>query len=368
MPQAHFLFRCVTTQKKVEVYMKQRLFSNDQTGAFCQGLALLLHAGVGAADALALLAEEESDSHCRSILDSMARRMDDGLSLAAAVQESGCFPDYLCSLLEVGERSGRTEEALSALSKHYENRARLDRRLRAALLYPAILLVIMLAVIVILLVRVLPVFNEVYSYLGGRLTGVAGGLLALGQALDQAMPFLCVLLALVVAAVALFALSPGFRTRVLSFWRRHWGDRGVSHKINNARLAQSLAMGLSSGLPLEESMTLAASLLDEVPAARSRCLDCLDRLEQGLPLAKAMGESGALPKGECRLLELGLRSGAGDTVMEDIARRLSEESESALEEKVGQVEPALVMVTSVLVGVILLSVMLPLMHIMTAIG
>ena len=348
--------------------MSREFLSNSQTGSLCQGLALFLHAGVGAADALSLLADEEPDPKCRTLLGDMARRMDDGLSLAGAVRESGRFPLYLCSLLEVGERSGRTEEALAALAAHYENRARLDRRIRAALLYPAILLLIMLAVIVVLLVQVLPVFNEVYSYLGGRLTGVAGGLLALGQALDRAMPLLCALLGAAVVFMALFAALPAFRGGVLSFWRRRWGDRGVSRRINDARLAQSLSMGLSSGLPLEEALTLSASLLEEVPAAQGRCLDCLASLEQGEPLAKAMGASDALPKGECRLLELGLRSGAGDSVMEDIARRLSEESELALEEKVGQVEPALVIVTSVLVGLILLSVMLPLMHIMTAIG
>ena len=81
-----------------------------------------------------------------------------------------------------------------------------------------------------------------------------------------------------------------------------------------------------------------------------------------------MAETELLPRAECRLLELGLRSGSGDTTMETITRRLTEESEAALEDKVAQVEPALVVVTSVLVGLILLSVMLPLLHIMTAIG
>lgn len=91
-------------------------------------------------------------------------------------------------------------------------------------------------------------------------------------------------------------------------------------------------------------------------------------LDEGTPLAQAMSQSGVLPRAQCRLLELGLRSGSGDSAMEQIARQLSEESEMALEETVGRVEPTLVVITSVLVGLILLSVMLPLMHIMTAIG
>ena len=85
-------------------------------------------------------------------------------------------------------------------------------------------------------------------------------------------------------------------------------------------------------------------------------------------LADALRDTGTLPAASCRLLALGLRSGSGDTVMEEIARRLSEEADEALERRVAQVEPALVLVTSLLVGAILLAVMLPLMHIMTAIG
>ena len=81
-----------------------------------------------------------------------------------------------------------------------------------------------------------------------------------------------------------------------------------------------------------------------------------------------MKESGLLPAAQCRLLELGQRSGAGDAAMEKLARDLQEESEAALEEKVSRIEPALVLVCSVLVGMILLSVMLPLMNIMAAIG
>ena len=109
-------------------------------------------------------------------------------------------------------------------------------------------------------------------------------------------------------------------------------------------------------------------LLEDVPGAQARCRDCLDRLDRGDELAQAVRQSGVLPPAECRLLALGVRSGSGDRVMEYIARRLGQAGEDALEDRVSQVEPALVGVTSVLVGIILLSVMLPLMHIMSAIG
>ena len=348
--------------------MAVRVLTNNEISGFCLGLSLLIHSGVGVGDGLALLAEEEPEGEHKKLLIELADSADSGISLAEAVRASGRFPDYVCGLLEVGEKSGRTEEALSALARYYEDRARLDHQVKTALLYPSILLIIMLAVIVVLLIKVLPVFNEVYSYLGASLTGIAGGLLALGRALDKAMPVLCVILGLIVVFLVLFSAVSSFRERITATWRKKMGDKGVSRKINTACFAQSLSMGLSSGLPIEEALSLAGSLLDGVPAAKKRCEDCKKRIENGESLSAAMKASGALPSAECRILELGLRSGTGDSAMEQIARRLSEESDISLEESVARVEPALVMVTSVLVGIILLAVMLPLMNIMTTIG
>lgn len=348
--------------------MRNERLSSQALSALCLELALLLHAGVGTGDGLSLMAQEEAEPSTKALLADMAGRVDEGSTLAAACRATGRFPDYVCGLVEVGERSGRAEEALRALARYYEDRVRMDRRLRSALLYPAVLLLTMLTVIVVLLVKVLPLFNEIYADLGGRLTGVAGGLLALGRMLDRAMPLLCALLGAAGVVLILFAVSLPFRDKALSLWRSRWGDRGVSRKLSTARFAQALSMGLTSGLPLEEALSLSAALLDKVPAAKARCQTCLTLLEEGIPFAQAVRRSGVLPSAQCRLLDLGLRGGSGDETMERIARQLSEDSEAALAEKVGQVEPTLVVMTSVLVGLILLSVMLPLMHIMAAIG
>lgn len=242
----------------------------------------------------------------------------------------------------------------------------MDRRVRSALLYPAVMLALMLVVIGVLLVKVLPIFDDVYASLGTRLTGVAAGLLTVGRWLEGALPvFWAVLAALVLIGFLFTAVGP-LRRSLVSFWQRGHGDRGVSRKLNNARLAQAMAMGMASGLPLEEALGLSAGLVEG--GARRRCEDCRKRLDNGEALSAALKASGLLPASQSRLLELGQRGGAGDASMEKIARDLSEEGEAALDAAVSRVEPALVLLCSVLVGLILLSVMLPLMHIMSAIG
>ena len=348
--------------------MKLLELSNLEIADLCRELALLLHAGVRLDDGLYLLAEEEKDPDHRELMSRLAHSVEEGDFLSKAFEDAGCFPVYVTGLLQVGERVGRTEETLTALSRYYEEQEQMDRRVRSALTYPVILLLLMLVVIVVLLSQVLPVFNEVYASLGGQLTGVAGGLLVLGQILDRAMPLLCVVLAVVMVLFGAFSLHGGFRGKVMRAWRKRQGDKGVSRKLNDARFAQALSMGLSSGLPLEEAVDLAALLLQDVPTALERSGACRNLLEQGESLAHALGETGLLSSADCRLLTLGMRGGTGDQVMEAIARRMSEDAQLALESKVAKIEPTLVLMTSVLVGAILISVMLPLMNIMTAIG
>lgn len=341
--------------------------SNDQISALCMELALMLHAGISTDDGLRLMLEDEK-AEGRWAVRAMADAMDDGKPLARAMADSGAFPPYAAGLVEVGARTGRLEEALNALSTYYDNRARLETQVRGALLYPALLFLLMLVVVIVLLAKVLPVFDQVFRSLGGTMTGVAGGLLRLGGWLDAALPALCAALALAALAAAAFAVSDRFRDGCLRFWRANHALRGVTGKLVSARMAQALSMGLRSGLPMEEALELAVSLLEDAPAAQQRCRECREKLDEGAPLAEAMRQTRLLPPAYCRMLALGVRSGSADTVMEEVARRLSEEGEQGLQEQVNRVEPALTVAGSLLVGIILLSAMLPLLNVLSAVG
>ena len=348
--------------------MRSAVLSNLETADLCQGLSLLLHSGVSVGDGLLLLAEEETQPRLREILNQMARAVDEGGTLYQACCDAGCFSVHITGLIRVGEEVGRLEETLQSLSTYYNNKERTERQIASSLTYPAILLLLMLAVIVVLLSQVLPVFNEIYLSLGSQLTGIAGGLLVFGRFLDRAMPVLCGVLAAVLLFFAVFSLHRGFRASVIGFWQKHWGDAGISRKMNNARFSQALSMGITCGMPMEEAAELAAGLLHDAPKAEQRALRCHEQLMEGAELSAALGENELLSPSACRLLTLGMRSGSSDRIMEEIAERMQEEAQQSLISAVSKIEPALVLLTSGLVGVILLSVMLPLMNIMSAIG
>ncbi|MDO5445757.1 MAG: type II secretion system F family protein [Eubacteriales bacterium] len=348
--------------------MSEQKFTNEETGSVCQSLAYLIHSGISAASALSLVAEDENRPKYKEILLEMATQADEGAYLSEVFRNSGRFEDYVCEMISVGEKTGRTEEALNSLGTSCARRASLDRQLKSALVYPAVLLLIMLAVISVLLIYVLPIFDEVYSQLGSGLTGMAGSLLNVGKALGSAVPLLIAVFVAAVVFLVLFSVVPSFRDKVLNLFWKSGKDKGVSAKISAARFAQGLSMCICSGISADEAVSISAALPGTDGSVALKAEQCRKLIADGASLASALRDSGLLPSTESRMLEAGILGGSGDLAVEQISARLTEESDSAISDSVAKIEPAVVVITSLLVGLVILSVMLPLVNIMAAIG
>lgn len=345
--------------------MKSKELSNEQICSFCTALEHLIRAGIGLGDALVLMKEGEQGQENKQMLAQMALRADEGAALSAVIRETKKFPGYVSAMIEAGERTGKTEQTLAAVARYYERRWHMDRYLRFALMYPTSLLGVLLAVVVVLLVWVLPIFNDVYARLGSSLTGIAGGLLTLGNILRKGMPVICGVVALIGAVLIIKPL----RRWISGLWSRVCGDRGVPRTVLSARFVQVISMAVSSGMSDLQAVELACLLtVGEGNTFRNRCEQCRISVAHGRSLWDALHEYDFLSASDRRLLFAGMRSGKGETVLRKISDDLLEQCEEKLEQRTGRIEPAVVAVACVLIGTVLLSVMLPLMHIMTAIG
>lgn len=341
--------------------------THAETAALCRGLSRLLHGGLSLNEGAFLLAEGEQ-GELKTLLTAMGQALDSGSDLHEAMVSSGAFPTHVCGMVQVGGEAGRLEEALEGLADYYDERVRTMRRIQSALTYPCMILGLMLIVITVLLTKVLPVFESVYASLGVSMTGIAGALLALGKGLGVVLPVLLVILAAAAIAGVLIWRSPALRKTITARFLGRFGDKGILRRFNNARFARAMALGLGSGLPLEEALEAASSLLCDVPEGAARCASCIEAVRAGEDMADAMGKAQLLSPAQSRMLRLGLRSGSGDKVMADLADTLMEEAELRLDTAVGRMEPAMVTVCSALVGAILLTVMLPLIDILSALG
>lgn len=343
------------------------MFTHLETARLCRSLGLLLHSGIGLADGIFLLAQEEASGQ-KDCLEAMGTALDRGIPLSEAMEISKIFPPYVFRLVRIGEETGRVEEALTALAEFYEEQECTRQQIRRAVAYPGLLFFLMLAVLLVLLVKVLPVFEQVYASLGTGMTGAAGAMLHLGQLAKGTIPVLAVLLLLLAAVGLVYRWHPSFREWLGEKLRNYFGDRGVARKFNNARFAQGLSMGFCSGLPLDAAAELARSLLEEIPQAAQRCELCRTVLATGVSVREAMEQGQFLSPAQSRMLSLGIQGGAGDQVIQTIARQMQEEAKNELDAAVSRIEPAMVLTASLLVGLILLAVMLPLMDILSVLG
>lgn len=343
------------------------MLTHLETARLCRSLGLLLHSGIGLADGIFLLAQEE-DAGQKACLEAMGAALDRGIPLSEAMETSKILPLYVFRLVRIGENTGRVEEALTVLAEYYEEQERTRRQIRSAVAYPGLLFCLMLAVLLVLLVKVLPVFEQVYASLGTRMTGAAGAMLHLGQLARGAMPVLAGFLLLLAFVGLACRWYPSFRKFLGRKLQNHFGDRGIARRFNNARFAQGLSMVFCSGLPLDAAAELAKGLLEEIPQAVRRCEICRTLLVSGASIREAMEQGQFLSPAQSRMLNLGIQGGTGDQVIQAIARQMQEEAKNELDAAVSRIEPAMVLSASLLVGTILLAVMLPLMDILSVLG
>ncbi|NLF79902.1 MAG: hypothetical protein GX572_01770, partial [Clostridia bacterium] len=190
----------------------------------------------------------------------------------------------------------------------------------------------------------------------------------IGASLIEISLFFAILAGVLLAFIVLLLVSPKLRVKIARAYRNLRGEHGLPAKIALARFSNALAMAVRSGLPISEGYKLAAAL-----SVNSTWLENKYRLGNAFlmevkSLAEALNAAAIFPATYSRMLSLGVKSGSADTVLSEIARRSEANLNETLDALLGKIEPTLVILTSLIVGAVLLSVMLPLLNIMSVLG
>ena len=342
--------------------------TNMYMSALCLEMSMLLQAGITINDGIMMMIDDEPDKDGKEVLKNLYNNLELGTPLSVAMRNGKYFPPYMISMVEIGERTGRLTETLKALSEHYERQERLWLAVKNATLYPAVLLAMMIAVVMILIVQVLPIFNDVFNRMGAQMSPLAVQLMQFGAWFRGAAVAVAAVFCGIFTLVFLAWAVPSIRNGLVKFFKDTWGSKGVFGRAASSQFVSSMALATSSGLAVEDSVRMAASLNGDFKALNERYEKCMSLLNSGSSLSAAMKDTGILSARDSRLLSLGDRSGMSDTAMLEIARMSDRAVQDEIANIVGRIEPTLVIITSVIVGIILLSVMLPLIGIMTSIG
>lgn len=340
--------------------------SNTEVASFCSQVAMILKSGISSIEGITIMLEETEEKEESALLSSIHSTLIQTGSFYSALEDTGAFPEYLLHMVRLGEETGRLDEVMTSLSDYYEKEANLAQAIRNAVTYPFIMIVMMILVIIVLITKVMPVFNQVFRQLGTEMTGISKGLLDIGAFLNRhSLVLLTIVVIIVGIAVFMVKTKPGQRM-LQSFGSYFKGARSLSEKIAACRFANGMALTLSSGLTPEECLNLTSGLIEQ-EAFKTKLDKCKEAVSQGEDLCSALLSCGIFAGVYARMASIGSKTGILDDVMHKIAGQYEEDIDTRITGIIATIEPTLVIILSIIVGIILLSVMLPLMSIMAGI-
>lgn len=338
-----------------------------EVSAFCAQISLILKAGISMQDGIAIMCEDTTDRDGREILQTISDRVELGEPLYQALAAGKKFPKYVVDMVEIGEASGRLDQVMDSLCDYYDRQESITQSIKSAVTYPLVMVFMMLLTISVLVIKVLPIFSQVFQQLGNEMSASAQGLLAFGTMLGNVAMIVLIVLVVAVAVMLLLRVTPGGRRWLSDFSGRFFLTRDISAKMASGRFASAMSLTMASGLDVDQSLEMVERLVDnrQITAKVAKCRELLDN---GSSFADALVASEIFSGVNAKMVTVGIHSGATDQVMSRIADRYEDEVTGKISHILSILEPTLVAILSVIVGVILISVMLPLMGIMSSIG
>jgi type IV pilus assembly protein PilC len=337
----------------------QTIKANEIT-LFTQQLALLLKAGVPIRRCFTILAHSIKKPAFRQVILDINNDIYLGDSLAKALQNHPrLFNAIFCNMVEAGETSGTLIQILGRLAKYQQQDQSIKKRIRKALTYPFIVLIVALAVSAIMLAQVIPNFAKTYSKLSGELPYITQFVMDLSENFIQASPLILTsLLALIVIGKLMLRRSQKAVFFIDRLLIRLPLIGSLLRKIILGRFVSTLATTISAGLPMVTALKSSASSVNN-RCYQTAILHIIEDVTSGLSLQRALGKQAIFPIILKQMVNVGEESGSLVSILEKAGQIFEQEVELALDTIIPLIEPVMMLILGILVGGLLVAMYLP---------
>ena len=342
--------------------MKKTLLTNSELANFTSQMALILQAGISPYEGISIMVEDSDNDKTKQFLSSIEELLNQGETLYTSLQQTNAFPAYALHMIQIGELSGRLEEVMRSLSIHYQRQYENNESIKSAVSYPLIMIVMMFVVILVLITKVLPIFNQVFEQLGTSISGFSKTVLDIGKSFSTYSYIYIGILIILLLCFVYFTKSEQGKMKFYDFLTKLRFTKNLTWKLALSKFTSGMSIALSSGLDVSQSMEMAKELIDH-KQLKAKITEAEKMLEDH-DLATSLIQTNIVSGMYARLLKIGNKTGHTDQIMKEIADRYDQETNEGITRFISIIEPTLVAVLSILVGIILLSVMLPLIGIM----
>jgi type IV pilus assembly protein PilC len=326
---------------------------------FTRQLATMIDAGLAMVQSLQALAEQTNNKVMRDVIKDVCARVESGDGFSAALlKHPKVFNRLYVCMVDAGEKGGLLAEILSRLATFLENTARLRKKVKSAMMYPTVVVFVAISITIFLLVRVVPVFKEIFEGFGSRLPAPTQFLIDLSEFLKGNLIYVIAGAGLVVYGWLSYLKTKQGR----EFWDRTriklpiFGS--IAHKICLARFTRTLASLIRSGVPILEVLNITANTCGNIVMEKAIRVAMSD-IEKGDGISASLSKHPVFPTMIIRMMSAGEQTGKIDSMLERIADFLDEEIETTLSGLTSLIEPLLIVFLGVVVGGIVIAMFLP---------
>jgi type IV pilus assembly protein PilC len=335
---------------------------------FCRIFATMISAGLPLIQCLGLLADQEQNKAFSKIIRTVKEDIEGGTSLTDALKKHPkVFDDLFTNLIAAGEAGGILDLVLGRLSTYLEKAMKLKAQVKSAMTYPIAVLVISIAVVTLLLLKVIPVFQKMFEGMGGELPGPTAMVVAMSEFVQSYWWIIFGILAAVIVGVIQFYKTDKGRWMIDSAMLKAPIFGPVLKKVAVARFSRTLSTMMSSGVPILEGLNIVSKTAGNV-VIEAALIKTRQSISEGQSIAEPLSQTDIFPPMVVQMISVGGATGALDAMLNKIADFYDEEVDAAVAGMTALIEPIMMVFLGGVVGGMIIAMYLPIFKMASVVG
>ncbi|HTB49316.1 MAG TPA: type II secretion system F family protein [Verrucomicrobiae bacterium] len=337
----------------------RRIKTKDKV-LFSRQLSTLINAGLPLVQSLRSVAEQTTNKPLKIVINQVISDVEAGTSFSAALEKHPLvFNRVYVSLVAAGEASGTLDKGLERLADQQEKDADIVSKVRGAMIYPAIVLLVMLAVVTFMVVKVLPQVQSIYASLpGASLPFITKALLAVSHFVTHFWWVVIIALVLMTFFGSRWARTLGGRSVIDKIKMKAWPIGPLFMKMYMARFARTGTTLVASGVPLIQVLEITSEAVDNVHISKSLAR-AIEKVKGGKALSEAISKDPNFLPLVPNMLRIGEQSGAMETMMAKVADYYEKEVDNEIKSISTIIEPVMMVIMGLIAITIVAAILLP---------
>ncbi|MFW6034923.1 MAG: type II secretion system F family protein [Halothermotrichaceae bacterium] len=330
---------------------------------FSQQFSAMIDAGIPLIDALNIIREQTDHQTLKETLGMVVEDVETGTDLSEAfMQHPKVFPPLYCQMIRAGESGGVLDQVLLEITEHYERQDEINSKVKSALYYPITIMIVAVIVVLVLLVKVVPTFVDMFSSLGGELPLPTRILLGTSNFLQNYWYILIAVIALGGLLFYNYKKTPTGEYNIDKIMLKFPIIGKMMKKVYISRIASTLSTLLDSGVDLLASLTIVEDVVGNEVFARI-LTDARSEIREGVPFSRPLADHELFPSMVIQMIRVGEETGSMEEMLDKLSNFYEQEVERSIDSSISLIEPIMIAGMAVVVGFIVISVILPMFEI-----